>query len=211
MIIPTKGSRMAAGHDIYALEDGTIPAQRQMLVDTRIAIGFPKGTYGRLVARASMAVKAAGKCRSVVQGGPECSWSTKGDCGPRGPPGPLRSILIHTFGNFTENVDQGGSGWTRRTRGTITPLVGPGLVFKFCWWTSNSSRQWCYRCGLYRQDKSNNIEPLEYQLGMQGRQPLWHKWLCKRYKCTMSWQSIIWTTLSGELKASAQATSVSNS
>jgi len=132
MIIPTKGSRMAAGHDIYALEDGTIPAQRQMLVDTRIAIGFPKGTYGRLVARASMAVKAAGKCRSVVQGGPECSWSTKGDCGPRGPPGPLRSILIHTFGNFTENVDQGGSGWTRRTRGTITPLVGPGLVFKFC-------------------------------------------------------------------------------
>jgi len=33
-IVPTKGSRMAAGHDIYALRDGTIPAQRQMLVDT---------------------------------------------------------------------------------------------------------------------------------------------------------------------------------
>jgi len=29
-IIPTKGSRMAAGHEIYALKDGTIPAQRQM-------------------------------------------------------------------------------------------------------------------------------------------------------------------------------------
>ena len=39
----------------------------------------------------------SGKCRSVVQGGPERSWSTKGGCSPRGPPGPLRSILIHTF------------------------------------------------------------------------------------------------------------------
>ena len=40
---------------------------------------------------------SSGKCRRVVQGGPERSWSTKGVCGPRGPPGPLRSILIHTF------------------------------------------------------------------------------------------------------------------
>jgi len=74
----------------------------------------------------------SGKCRSVVQGGPERSWSTKGGNGPHGPPGPLRSALIHTFRNFTENVDQGGSGWTRRTRGTINPLGGPGVVFTFC-------------------------------------------------------------------------------
>ena len=47
-------------------------------------------------------------------------------------PGPLRSALIHTFGNFTQNVDQDGSGWTRRTRGTINPLSGPGVVFTFC-------------------------------------------------------------------------------
>jgi len=56
-IVPTKGSRMAAGHDIYALKDGTIPAQRQMLVDTGIAIGLPRGTYGRLAARSGMASK----------------------------------------------------------------------------------------------------------------------------------------------------------
>jgi len=37
----------------------------------------------------------------MVQGGPERSWSTKGGHGPRGPPGPLRSALIHTLGNFT--------------------------------------------------------------------------------------------------------------
>jgi len=298
-IVPTKDSRMAAGHDIYAFKDGTIPAQRQMLVETGIAIGLPSGTYGRLAARSGMAHKhgiavgggvidadytgdikvllrnhgnisyefkagdhiaqliverrqthdameidnlddtergtrgfgssdigpkrlikceelkvkmcflnpdpqdnsyfdeedihthaslrdevtmlssamiaaiqmqtmddsfldriraagkeydtwtarkrelsqfkekgeallASGKCRSVVQAGLERSWSTKRGRGPRGPPGPLQSALIHTFGNFTENVDQGGSGWTRRTRRTITALGGRGLVFTFC-------------------------------------------------------------------------------
>ena len=55
--IPTKGSRMAAGHDIYALKDGTIPAQRQMLVDTGIAIGLARGTYSRLAATSGMASK----------------------------------------------------------------------------------------------------------------------------------------------------------
>jgi len=56
-IVPTKGTRMAAGHDIYTLKDGTIPAQRQMLVDRGIAIGLPRGTYGRLAARSGMASK----------------------------------------------------------------------------------------------------------------------------------------------------------
>jgi len=48
---------MAAGHDIYALKDGTIPAQRQLLVDTGIAIGLPRGTYGWLAGRSGMASK----------------------------------------------------------------------------------------------------------------------------------------------------------
>ena len=56
-IILNKGSRMAAGHDIYAVKSGHIPAQRQMLVETGIAIGLPKGTYGRLAARSGMASK----------------------------------------------------------------------------------------------------------------------------------------------------------
>jgi len=64
-IISSKGSRMAAGHDIHALKDGTIPAQRQMLVDTGIAIGLPRGTYGRLAARSGM----ASKHRIAVGGG----------------------------------------------------------------------------------------------------------------------------------------------
>ena len=56
-IIPTKGSRMAAGHDINELRDGTIRGQRQILVDTGIAVGLPKGTYGRLAARSGVASK----------------------------------------------------------------------------------------------------------------------------------------------------------
>jgi len=55
---------MAAGHDIYTLKDGTIAAQRQMLVDTGIAIGLPSGTYGRLGARTGMASK-----HGIVVGG----------------------------------------------------------------------------------------------------------------------------------------------
>ena len=63
--ILTKGSRMAAGHDIYALEDGSIPTKGQVLVRTGIAIGSLKGNYGRLAARSEM----AGKNGIAVGGG----------------------------------------------------------------------------------------------------------------------------------------------
>jgi len=56
-IIPTKGSRFAAGHDIYTRTDGMVPAKGQILVETGIAIGLPEGTYGRLAARSGMASK----------------------------------------------------------------------------------------------------------------------------------------------------------
>jgi len=56
-IIPTKGSRFAAGHDIYALTDSLVPAKGQTMVETGIAIGLQEGTYGRLAARSGMASK----------------------------------------------------------------------------------------------------------------------------------------------------------
>jgi len=56
-IIPKKGSRFAAGHDIYALTDGLVPAKGQTMVETGIAMGLPEGTYGRLAARSGMASK----------------------------------------------------------------------------------------------------------------------------------------------------------
>jgi len=45
-IIQTKGSRFAAGHDIYAQKDGMVPAKGQTMVESGIAIGLPEGTYG---------------------------------------------------------------------------------------------------------------------------------------------------------------------
>jgi len=56
-IIPTQGSRFAAGHDIYALTDSLVPAKGQTMVETGIAIGLREGTYGRLAARSGMASK----------------------------------------------------------------------------------------------------------------------------------------------------------
>ena len=56
-IILTKGSRFAAGQDIYALTDGVVTAKGQTMVETSIAIGLPEGTYGSLAARSGMASK----------------------------------------------------------------------------------------------------------------------------------------------------------
>ena len=64
-IIPTKGSRFTAGHDIDALPNGMVPAKGQTMVETGIAIGLPEGTCGRLAARSGMASKmgiAVGGC-----------------------------------------------------------------------------------------------------------------------------------------------------
>src|ERR1700712_2097282 len=55
--IPTKGSRLAAGHDLYGIHEFTILAQGQVLAETRIAIGLPKGTYARIAPRSGLASK----------------------------------------------------------------------------------------------------------------------------------------------------------
>ena len=55
--MPTKGSRMAAGHDLYAMENIHIPARGQVLVETGLAIVLPKGTYARIAPRSGLASK----------------------------------------------------------------------------------------------------------------------------------------------------------
>ena len=55
--LPTKGSARAAGHDLYAAENATIPAGQRGLVDTKIAVALPPGTYGRIAPRSGLAVK----------------------------------------------------------------------------------------------------------------------------------------------------------
>ena len=48
---------MAAGHDLYAMEEVLMPAKGQTLVDTGLAVGLPKGTYARITPRSGLANK----------------------------------------------------------------------------------------------------------------------------------------------------------
>jgi dUTP pyrophosphatase len=51
--VPTRGSALAAGYDIYAAKDTTVPARGKVLVDTDIAIAVPEGTCKYRLASAS--------------------------------------------------------------------------------------------------------------------------------------------------------------
>ncbi|KAK8143282.1 Deoxyuridine 5'-triphosphate nucleotidohydrolase, partial [Beauveria asiatica] len=42
--LPTRGSAFAAGYDLYAAKDTTVPARGKALVDTDISIAVPAGT-----------------------------------------------------------------------------------------------------------------------------------------------------------------------
>lgn len=54
---PTRGSAFAAGYDLYAAKETTIPARGKALVATDISIAVPAGTYGRVAPRSGLASK----------------------------------------------------------------------------------------------------------------------------------------------------------
>ena len=56
-VIPTRGSKDAAGVDLYALDTLTVPAGETVLVHTGIAIAIPSGYAGLIYARSGMATK----------------------------------------------------------------------------------------------------------------------------------------------------------
>ncbi|EME44128.1 hypothetical protein DOTSEDRAFT_115886, partial [Dothistroma septosporum NZE10] len=55
--LPTRGSEYAAGYDLYASKEATVPARGKVLVDTDISIAVPAGTYGRVAPRSGLASK----------------------------------------------------------------------------------------------------------------------------------------------------------
>lgn len=55
--IPTKGSSLAAGYDLYSTIDIEIPANDRRLIPTGLAITVPQGTYGRIGERSGLALK----------------------------------------------------------------------------------------------------------------------------------------------------------
>ena len=53
--LPMRASKFAAGMDLFADEDCTIPARGSGLVRSGISIALPLGTYGRIAPRSGLA------------------------------------------------------------------------------------------------------------------------------------------------------------
>ena len=56
-VLPTRGSKFAAGYDLAASEPATVPAHGRLLISTGLSIAVPTGTYGRVAPRSGLAVK----------------------------------------------------------------------------------------------------------------------------------------------------------
>ena len=54
-ILPSRGSSLSAGLDIYAIEDLTIRPRERHLARTGLAVAIPEGYYGRLAPRSGLA------------------------------------------------------------------------------------------------------------------------------------------------------------
>jgi dUTP pyrophosphatase len=55
--IPTRGSEYAAGWDLYAASDATIPPHSTVKISTDIAIEIPEHWWGGVFARSGLATK----------------------------------------------------------------------------------------------------------------------------------------------------------
>ncbi len=60
-VLPTSGSRCAAGYDLYACLDGDgeviIPRHHTVRIGTGLAFALPEGTFGAVFARSGLAAK----------------------------------------------------------------------------------------------------------------------------------------------------------
>ncbi|CAH8437936.1 unnamed protein product [Schistosoma turkestanicum] len=54
---PSRGSLLAAGYDLYAAHEATIPPGGRGLIKTDIQIELPEGCYGRVAPRSGLALK----------------------------------------------------------------------------------------------------------------------------------------------------------
>lgn len=55
--IPTKGSKVAAGYDLYAAYDYVVKAMDKEMIKTDLQIALPSGCYGRIAPRSGLAWK----------------------------------------------------------------------------------------------------------------------------------------------------------
>ena len=54
---PTRGSKFAAGLDLYSAYDYIVPSKGKVLVQTDLQLVFPSGCYGRIASRSGFALK----------------------------------------------------------------------------------------------------------------------------------------------------------
>jgi dUTP pyrophosphatase len=57
-IIPSRGSKYAAGYDIYPFTEGIVPARSRAIISTKIAFGFANGYYCKLSSRSGNSAKS---------------------------------------------------------------------------------------------------------------------------------------------------------
>jgi dUTP diphosphatase len=63
--LPTRGSSLAAGLDLYSIEDLVLGGQQRGVARTGLAVAIPEGYYGRLAPRSGL---AANKGLDVLAG-----------------------------------------------------------------------------------------------------------------------------------------------
>ena len=56
--MPTRGSPLSAGYDLYSAEEKVVPARGKALVDLQISVACPEGTYGRVAPRSGLGQSA---------------------------------------------------------------------------------------------------------------------------------------------------------
>lgn len=55
--VPTKGSQLSAGYDLYSYEDISIAPGERALISSGISLEIPEGCYGRIAPRSGLACK----------------------------------------------------------------------------------------------------------------------------------------------------------
>ena len=56
-LLPKRGSELAAGLDVCAIEDLLIDPKQRVMAKTGLAVAIPRGFYGRVAPRSGLAVK----------------------------------------------------------------------------------------------------------------------------------------------------------
>lgn len=93
-ILPTKGSKYAAGFDLYAHDNAVIEPHTNVKIGTGVAITPPEGTFGAIFARSGLATKQGLRPANCVG---VCDYDYTGEY----------IIALHNDSNETRYIQKG--------------------------------------------------------------------------------------------------------